>query len=69
MATQTMLDGRKYEIGNIYYTGTVLQLARHGDPRIIHTDISPDELDEFAEEFPIRIFTSSRRQKRKNRNL
>lgn len=65
MATHIAHDGRKYEIGKVYYTGSILQAIRHGDPRVIYTDIAADELDEFAEDFPMRIYTSARRQKRK----
>lgn len=63
-------NGRKYAVGQFYLVGSMLQLERHGDPRVFATDVSPDEAAELIEDlrnsgYPgsvlsgVRIFTKN----------
>lgn len=62
---------KNYTPGSFYLIGTLFRLANYGDPETFRNfgdDLSPDEAAEEAMQIAgqgVRIYTSSRKQKRR----
>lgn len=58
------MDGRTYEVGKPYLAGSVIKVMRVGDPLILDSEVSVDEIDEFVEQIgSVRIFTEAKKKK------